>query len=294
MRRNNEDRTGAAPPDEHPVAATQTVVPQTPNQDSTPSVGLNFVIPTEFVELPSRGKYYPEGHPLHNEETVEIRHMTAREEDILTSKTLLKKGVALDRLVESVVVDKRIKTDDLLVGDKSAILLMSRIAAYGNEYDTRVTCPHCTSQVRYTFDLFDATTLHPDDVEEPQFTETENGTFIIKLPRSQVDTEVRLLTGLDEKNMARIGNKKKKARTISDGMLTSQMQSFIVSLNGVTDRMQIKKFIDSMPAKDSRFLRRVYTELTPTIDLTQDFACSECDAELEMEVPFTTDFFWPK
>ena len=64
---------------------------------------LTFTTPTEFVELPSGGNYYPEGHRLHGEQTVEIKFMTAKEEDILTSKTLIKQGVALERLLKSVI-----------------------------------------------------------------------------------------------------------------------------------------------------------------------------------------------
>ena len=98
MSRNKERLGGAHQPDTSPP-------PQATQGDAG---GFSFVVPTEFVELPSGGRFYPEGHPLHNEESIEIRQMTAKEEDILTSRTLLKKGVALDRVIENLIVDKRI------------------------------------------------------------------------------------------------------------------------------------------------------------------------------------------
>ena len=110
--------------------------------------GFSFVVPTEFVELPSQGKFYPQTHPLYGQDSIEIRQMTAKEEDILTSKTLIKKGVALDRVVDNLIVDKRIKQDSLLVGDKNAIIIAMRVSGYGNEYNTRVVCPSCA--VSYT------------------------------------------------------------------------------------------------------------------------------------------------
>ena len=112
--RNNDERTGAVQQTDSPAPA------QTQKGLSN---NLSFVAPTEFVEIPSRGKFYPQGHPLHGKQTVEIKHMTAKEEDILTSQTLLKKGVALDRFLQSVMLDKSIDISTLLVGDKNALIV---------------------------------------------------------------------------------------------------------------------------------------------------------------------------
>ena len=105
-------------------------------------------IPTEIVELPSKGALYPPDHPLHGEETIEIKYMTAKEEDILTSQSLLRKGLAVERLLKSVVVDKRIDPKSLLVGDRNAVLYATRITGYGAEYPARVTCGNCTAKGR--------------------------------------------------------------------------------------------------------------------------------------------------
>ena len=130
MSRNNQGRTGA------PKRPEPADVPVTP-----PAGGFSFATPTEFVELPTQGKYYPEGHPLHGEESIEIRYMTAKDEDILTSETLLKKGLAIERLLQSVIVNKAIDVNTLYVGDKNAILIAARITGYGNQYTTRTLCP---------------------------------------------------------------------------------------------------------------------------------------------------------
>ena len=282
-RRNNDERSGAAAQDDAPPAsATQ-----------APATGLNFVVPTEIVDLPSRGNFYQEGHSLHGCETLEIRHMTAKEEDILTSRTLLKKGIAIDRLLESIIVDTTVKPDDLLVGDKNAVIVATRIAAYGADYSARVSCPSCASVEDFSFNLFEQKISHPDDNSAPGYEKTESNTFLVTLPKSGVITEVRLLTGQDEKWLAKMTENKKK-HNLGDSALTDQMRLFIVSLNGIDDTTQISQFINAMPAADSRHLRNVYKALNPNIDLTQEVTCTACGDETRMEVPFTSNFFWPQ
>ena len=106
------------------VSAAADPVP-TAVDETRPS--LDFSTPTELVDLPSKGRFYPEGHPLHNAETIEIKFMTAKDEDIITSRTLLKKGIVIDRLLQSVIVNKSINVQDLLIGDKNAIVVATRI-----------------------------------------------------------------------------------------------------------------------------------------------------------------------
>ena len=94
----------------------------------------NFKFPTEMVDLPSKGHFYVDGHPL-SKGKVEVKYMTAREEDILTSQNLIKQGVVIDKLLQSLIVDKSIKVDDMLVGDKNAIMVAARILGYGKNYE---------------------------------------------------------------------------------------------------------------------------------------------------------------
>ena len=281
--RDNSARFAAPIPNDQPE-------PEEENQDvaSIPG-GLHFVAPTELVEIPSKGLLYPEGHPLHNQEEIEIRLMTAKEEDILVNKSLLKKGVALDRMLQAILVNKRIKLDDLLVSDKNALIIAARTSAYGADYKARFNCPSCNLANEYTFDLEDKEINYLYEHGREDVRTAENGNFLITLPRTEVEIEFRLLRGADEK---RLIEKNKKNKGIIP--LTDQFKSFIVAVNGVTDSSLVSQFIDVMPAYDSKFLRLTYAEVIPSVDLKQYFECSECDHSQDMEVPFTVEFFWPR
>lgn len=253
--------------------------------------GFNFSAPTEHVELPSGGKHYPEGHPLHEKDTVEIKYMTAKEEDILTSQSLLKKGLAIERLLESVILDKSINPKTLLVGDRNAILVATRITGFGSEYDTQINCPSCGTSTEYTFDLSESTTKSVELPEEVQ--QTSSGTYIVSLPVTGVQTEVKLLTGNDESKILAQQESKRKHK-LPESPLTDQLKAIIVSVNGHTERGTINNFVDNMPSRDTRHLRKAYDILTPNIDMSYEFDCSACGAMTDVEVPFTVSFLWPK
>jgi len=275
----NQDRLGGVQqPDTAPP-------PQTVNEG-----GFSFVVPTEFVELPSEGKYYPEGHPLYGETSIEIKQMTAKEEDILTSRTLLKKGVALDRVLASVIVDKSIDPDSLLVGDRNAIIIATRVSGYGNNYSTKVTCPACGEVQEYAFDLNNAEFYSGGD-GTLGVVNNNNGSFDVILPKTGVTASFRLLTGYDEKSLmsgSELDKKQKVERNV-----TRQLSSMLVAANGDTSAQAINYLVDNLPSIDSRHLRLAYRQTAPNIDLTQNFECSACDHEQDMEVPLSADFFWP-
>ena len=280
----NTDRTGAR--------KTNVEAPPPPVVQNNNSEGFSFVVPTEFVELPSKGKYYPEGHPLHGEDTIEIKQMTAKEEDLLTSRALLKKGIAIDRLIKSIIVNKNVNADSLLVGDRNAILIATRVSGYGSEYGTSVTCPSCGVQQDYEFNLNDASVYDGNGYSADEATLQEDGTFMTVLPRTKVEVAFRLLNGVDERNLVmQIENARKKRQ--DENPITRQLRQFIVAVNGNSTQEAINYLVDNMPSSDARHLRLVYKLTTPNIDLTQTFECNECDYEQEMEVPLTADFFWP-
>ena len=281
-RRNNEERLGV-----------KKESPEAPLYDMEEPSAFSFVVPTEIVDLPSKGEYYLPEHPLHKVDTVEIRYMTAKEEDILTSRSLLKKGVAIDRLLQNVVVDKNIRIDDLLVGDKNALIIAARITGYGREYNVKVVCPFCGANQEHPFDLEAAEHKCPENFEELGATKTDNGTFFIELPKTKISVEVRLLTGRDEKELLRHEEKRKKLK-LQEATLTDQMKKMIVSVNGNDSQGVIYEFIDNMPATDSRQLRNVYADVTPNINLDREVTCEECGVENEIVIPFSAQFFWPK
>lgn len=251
---------------------------------------LEFIVPTSFVSLPSKGKFYPPNHPLYNKDTIEIKEMTAKEEDILNSKNLLKKGVALDKLIQSLVTDQRINTDTLTVEDRSAILLAARISAYGSDYATTVTCPSCGQKNKDSFDLLEKLdsidNVQPVDVDE-------NGLFTITLPKTTWTVKCRALNGFDEKAMLRISESKKNLSS-GDSSLIDQLKMTIISINGITDKAALEVAIMSMPARDSKHLRTVYQENMKGIDMRHSFSCKSCEFVGELEVPLTADFFWFK
>lgn len=247
--------------------------------------GFSFVVPTEFVDLPSRGRFYPQGHPLHNQDSIEIKQMTAKEEDILTSRTLLKKGVALEKLIQSLIMDKSIDPSSLLVGDRNAIIIAARVSGYGNEYSTNVTCPACETKQTYGFDLNSAKIIHGETRGDLQVEDNGNGTLTCVLPKTQITVVVRLLTGREEKALLNIKD--------NSGLISTQLQSVILSANGDSSPQAINYVANNLPSFDSRHLRMVLKMATPNVDLTQQFSCTECDYQQEMEVPLTADFFWP-
>lgn len=281
--RNNEDRFGSS----HGADPPAPIISE--DQQSN----IHFTMPTELVDLPSGGKFYPENHPLHNAETVEIRHMTARDEDILVNKSFLKKGIVLDRLLESVIIDKNISIKSLLVGDKSAILVAVRITGYGSEYNTKVACPSCGDVNDHSFDLMEATTITGMENSGVDYEQTNNGTFVIKAPRTEALIEIKPLTGGDEDRLSKTNQMRLKNKLPELGM-TDQMISYIVSINGAGEAGFLNSFIEEMPAMDARSIRSSYKKIMPNIDLSQQFQCNSCDYEQEMEVPFTSEFFWPE
>jgi len=273
----------------------------TPEDNSPPPQALaenqensfSFVVPTEFVELPSKGRFYSEGHPLHGQETIEIKQMTAKEEDILTSRSLLKKGIALDRVIKSIIMNKRIDPDSLLVGDRNAIIVATRISGYGSEYATQVSCPSCTTKQEYTFNLNSANIYGGENVSELDIVSNEDNTFTVQLPKTLINITFRLLSGKDEKSFIAGMETDRKQRQTTEKNVTRQIASMVVAVNGDSSLQAIKYLVDNIPSIDSRHLRLAYRLAAPNVDLTQHFECNECDFEQDMEVPLTADFFWP-
>ena len=283
-RRNNQGRTSAP---QKPQSANPPPPVATQSDDNF----LSFVAPTEFIEIPSKGLLYDEGSPLAGADTIEIRHMTAKEEDILTSEAYLRKGIAVDRLLQSILVDQTIKVDDLLIGDKNALIVGARVSGFGADYQTSVTCPNCTSVVETEFDLETVQIKTLDELPEGVTTSGPR-TFAFTLPTTGFTVEVRLLTGRDERVFAEKVEKKKKLK-LPSSMTTDLLKTIIVSVEERTDAATINKAVDMLPIKDSTHLKRTYETLIPNVDLTHDFSCQECSYDGRVNVPLTADFFWP-
>ena len=290
--RNNMDRI--SPKDLNQDAPVQNQEQPASSQPDPQVAPMSFSAPTEFVELPSKGAFYFEGHPLHGIDSIEIKYMTAKEEDILTSKTLLKKNLTIDRLLRSILVNKQINPDDLLTGDKNALIISARITGYGSEYATGIGCPACGAQNTYGIDLEKALedAVHSGS-ESNDAQLTERGTYIVETPRTKAKVEIKLLNGHDEKRLLQQETRRKKMK-LPESLATTTMAAFIVGVNGSSDPMYIGSFIENAPAADARYVREAYKALAPSVEMTFDFACNSCDHEQEMEVPLNAEFFWPK
>ena len=277
----NKERAGIGGP--APQAAAP--IANTSNASEQP---FSFVVPTEFVELPSKGAFYPLGHPLHNQTTIEIKQMTAKEEDILTSRSLLKQGVAIDRVIQSVIIDKSIDVSSLLIGDKNALVIASRVSGYGNDYNTTVTCPNCDTKQEYSFDLNMAQIVNGG--QSNNVIDNGDGTFNTTLPNSQLNVRFKLLNGYDEK---RISNNSTTRGNGGDSLISTQIRAMLVSVNDKGDPETLNYVAQNLPSRDSAFLRKAYKDSAPNIELDQHFGCENCGYEDTMEVPLTADFFWP-
>ena len=242
----------------------------------------DYKFPTEMVELPSKGYFYSEGHPL-SSGRVEIKYMTAREEDILTSQNLIKQGTVIDKLLEALIVDKSIKLDDLLLGDKNAIMLASRILAYGKDYG-------------FTYDgeeySADLSTLEPVELDFSKFTRGKNE-FPFKLPTSEREITFKLLIGSDEINIAKEILSRKKISKEENSTFTTRLKHMILSVDGSSEKSHINNFIDNeFLSRDSLAFRQYLTLVTPDMDMNTKITDSN-GKNIEVAVPITVRFFWP-
>jgi len=218
--------------------------------------------------------------------------MTAKEEDILTSRSLLKKGIAIDRVLKNIILDTRIDANTLLTGDRNAIIMATRVAAYGADYKTSVTCPSCSETSKFNFTLDLDNVYYGEDSDSFGVRSTDAGTFLITLPVLEVDVEFRLMNGHDEKKIVKGMEKDQKSKD-GEHNISRQLKAMIVSVAGLTDTDSINLVISNMPTADSRHLRAAYRMTSPNIITTQTFECPSCEYTQDMEVPMTADFFWP-
>ena len=249
---------------------------------------------TEFVELPSGGQFYDENHPLSGKEVVEIRYMTARDEDILTSPTLLRKGLALDKFIQGILVDQSIDTDDLLIADKSAIMIAARTTGYGPEYKIKVRCPACETEGDHDIDLnnYQRWFVPADASGENPFSRTSKGFFTATLPVSGQQITVKLLTARDEKRI-QMNLETKSKKKLKESPTTDLLKSIVISIGEASDPASISEVIMDLPARDSLFIRKHYGRLVPKVEMKDHLECMYCGTESEMEVPLEATFFWP-
>ena len=241
-----------------------------------------FNLPTETVELPSKGLLYPESSPL-SSGTIEMKYMTAKEEDILTNSNYLSNGTAIDKLLMSLIVDKTIKYNDILLGDKNAIMLAARILSYGKDYNIEYKNEECTVDLSKLTPSYLSSELVVDRKNEFKFT----------LPVSKNEIIFKLLTHGDEKNIDQEIKGLQKIDKNSNPEGSTRLKYIILSVNGITDRPEVRKFVDNfLLAQDARALRKNYQEISPDINFKADIETSTGVSE-GVNVPIGLSFFWP-
>jgi len=246
-------------------------------------------IPVESVPLPSRGVVYPVDSPLYGQETIDVKAMTAREEDILTSRALIKKGTVITELLRSCLINKDLRPDTLLSGDRNAIMTAIRITGYGANYEVEVECPNCDEKSKQSFDL---TSLPIKRLEISPLTEGEN-IFEVELPLTHKKVQFKFLTGIDEREMSILSERQKKSGLQASNMITQRFKQQIVAIDGITDKSKIGMFIGNMPAGDSLYLRKHIDKHEPGIEMKAWMECGQCFEHSEVRLPMGASFFWP-
>lgn len=245
-------------------------------------------IPVEDVPLPSRGVVYPEGSPLHMAETVQIRAMTAREEDILTSRSLIKNGTVITELIKSCLIDKRIDPNEFLLGDRNAVMVALRITGYGSDYAAELACPACGERSKQNFNLGDLPLK--ELAKEP----VAPGSNVFEAEINEnMSIRYRYMTGFDEREMSKENDRKKKAGLASDNLVTQRYKYQIVAVNDITDKTKLQMFTQRMPTSVSRSLRKAMDTGEPGIEMKQYITCPSCMEESEVNMPLGASFFWP-
>lgn len=266
--------------------------PRMPMQSAADKVKAEFGldIPLETVPLPSSGKVYSQNTSLFNSETIEIRSMTAREEDILTSRALLKKGTVITELIRSCLVDRSISPNDLLSGDRNALMVAIRITGYGPDYKAEIECTECGAKTNHEFNLGEL------PVRRLNIDPITPGTnlFEFVLPKSRKNVKFRFLTGRDEEEIMTTNEKQKKLGLSTESNVTTNLMHSIVSIDGVDDRSKISNFIRMMPARDSLALRNYIKENEPGVLMKQETSCSACGYSEEVTMPLGINFLWPQ
>jgi hypothetical protein len=238
-----------------------------------------FSLPTETVDLPSQGKLYPSGSALASGK-LEMKYMTAKEEDILTNQNYIQKGIVIDKLLESLIVTK-INYGDLLVGDKNAIMVAARILSYGKDYTVKLG----EETIDVDLSTFDNKPLHPDVGDSNEFE--------FKLPSTDNTVTFKLLTHDDDNKIDREVAGLKKINKDSSATSSTRLKHMITSVNGLREQKDIREFVDNyLLARDARALREYYTQVAPDVDMTISYTNAD-GVEEDIDLPITINFFWP-
>ena len=236
--------------------------------------------PTEIIDLPSKGLLYPKDSPLSSGK-IEMKYMTAKEEDILTNQNYITRGTVIDKLIQALVVDKSIKYGDILAGDKNVLLVAARILGYGENYEFEY------NGEKHTVDL---SKLDNKPIDDSLF-ETGKNEFTYSLPTSGKNITFKLLTHQDDLNIDQEIKGLKKVNKDSSAEMSTRLKYIIQSVDGKVDQKTIRNFVDNeFLARDARAFRNYYASIQPDLDLT---FYPENGPEEGVDIPIGINFLWP-
>ena len=273
-----------------PPGATQGQAP------ASKATGLNFVVPTEIVYLPSGGNFYDDASPLKGVKSVEIRAMTSKEEDILMNESFISEGIVFDKLIDSLLVTNGISSRDILDCDKVAILMSARKTGYGDELTVLFECESCGNQEEV--ELKYSTII--EGYKDKTFSIEENNIFkydeasktaAFELPVTKATVRIRTMSPADYEYLQQ-SKKQKEKLNLPYSDTVEFLRRVLVEANGIATPSELFKFAEVLPTADARKIRKVHNLTIPTIDKSQIIICSQCAHEQKEDMPFSLGMFW--
>ena len=243
--------------------------------------------PTEQIELPSKGLIYPSDSPL-SSGTIEMKYMTAKEEDILTNVNYINQNIVIDKLLQSLIISD-VKYNELLVGDANSLLVAARILGYGKDYEFEYTDPDTGNKKDIVVDL---TTLNPKPLDESIFVKGKNE-FEFVLPSSKIPVTFKLLTQGDQKAIEKEMAGLKRINPKASSEVTTRLKYMIVALNGDRSPATIREFVDNMLVRDSQALRNYYNKISPDLELKFNYVKDNGDVVEGVNIPLNVSFLLP-
>ena len=243
--------------------------------------------PTEQIELPSKGLIYPSDSPL-SSGTIEMKYMTAKEEDILTNVNYINQNIVIDKLLQSLIISD-VKYNELLVGDANSLLVAARILGYGKDYEFEYTDPETGNKKDIVVDL---TTLNPKPIDESIFVKGKNE-FEFVLPSSKIPVTFKLLTQGDQKAIEKEMAGLKRINPKASSEVTTRLKYMIVALNGDRSPATIREFVDNMLVRDSQALRNYYYKISPDLELKFNYVKDNGDVVEGVNIPLNVSFLLP-
>lgn len=271
---------------------------QTERETNAPVFSFNFPIGTEFVTVPSMGLFYPEDSYLFGISEIEMKDMSGKDEEILTNKNYIKKGVVMDKLLSNLIVDKKIvqSLPDMLTGDKTALFVNARISGISEIYSTEVVCPKCDVKQTFAFDL-NKHTHYNGLLEDTEYIQkVENNIFRITLPVSKVQVDMKLSVSRDSNKIIKLSQQNKENITNAELFEENVVQIFDPEGNSYKDKKSKEFFFANVPAKELLFLKQCWKEINPDFSLKQKFECGSpsCSYSDDVEPPITANFIYPR